>query len=37
MVAPLWENFTIGTCYPFLTGCDLGLSQICLDWREICD
>ncbi|CAF1125379.1 unnamed protein product [Adineta steineri] len=27
----------IGTCYRFLTGCNRGLSSLCLDWREICD
>ncbi|CAF1198072.1 unnamed protein product, partial [Didymodactylos carnosus] len=30
-------NFTIGTCYSFLTGCYRGPSPMCLDWREICD
>ncbi|CAF1540648.1 unnamed protein product [Adineta steineri] len=27
----------IGTCYRFLTGCNRGLSSLCLNWREICD
>jgi hypothetical protein len=31
------EFLTIGTCYPFLTSCDRGLSSLCLDGREVCD
>ncbi len=27
-------NYTGGTCYRFLNGCNHGL---CLDWCEICD
>jgi hypothetical protein len=30
-------NYTGGTCYRFLNGCNHGLWPLCLDWREICD
>ncbi|CAF3631381.1 unnamed protein product [Adineta steineri] len=30
-------NYTNGTCYRFLTGCNRGAWPMCFDWREICD
>ena len=35
---PEWGDYSaLSTCYPFIAGCDRGISSICLDWREVCD